>query len=307
MRRSTIGSSAIILIALGFALSACTKQSSQDTTTVTASSTTSSPDALSTAGVAPSATDSAAIAAASPAEIAAASPASVAVASPGAAPNAAAMSRVKFTDIKGVDGETAIKELAALGVFDSSSGRFRPHDPLRRALYVEWLVKANNIYVGATNNPSLRIRLAEPGATPTFVDVGPSLAEFKYIQGMADAGLLQGYDKTHFKPNKLLSREELLAILIQRNMNGNAGNDYTKISLDDLVGYISDAAQLSKVYRALINEDHWNQGNIARIFGTIKVLHPQQNATREEAAVALEQFTGLFGRGTALSAKDALK
>jgi hypothetical protein len=216
------------------------------------------------------------------------------------------MSQVTFTDIKGVDGETAIKELAALGVFDRSSGQFHPHDPISRALYVEWLVKANNIYVGATNNPSLRIRLAEPGATPTFVDVGPSLADFKYIQGMADAGLLDGYDKTHFKPNKLLSREELLAILVKRNMNGNAGTDYTKISVDDLVGYISDAAQVSKVYRGLLNEDHWNQGNVARIFGTIKVLHPRQNATREEAAVALESFTGLFGRGTKLSAKDAL-
>jgi hypothetical protein len=54
------------------------------------------------------------------------------------------------------------------------------------------------------------------------------------------------------------------------------------------------------------NEDHWNQGNVARIFGSIKVLHPRQNATREEAAVALESFTGLFGRGTKLSAKDAL-
>lgn len=305
MYRSTVGSGAVILIALGFALSACTKQSSQDTTTVAASST-SSPDSLSTAGVAPSATDSAAIAAASPVSVAVASPVSVAVASPGAAPSAAAMSQVTFTDIKGVDGEMAIKELAALGVFDSSSGQFHPHDPIPRSLYVEWLVKANNIYVGATNNPSLRIRLAEPGATPTFVDVGPSLAEFKYIQGMADAGLLDGYDKTHFKPHKLLSREELLAILVKRNMNGNAGTDYTKISVDDLVGYISDAAQISKVYRGLINEDHWNQGNVARIFGAIKVLHPRQNATREEAAVALETFTGLFGRGTKLSAKDAL-
>lgn len=194
-------------------------------------------------------------------------------------------SPVSFTDISGVEGESAIRALGQLGVLDSTSGTFGPHDPIKRRDYIRWLVKANNVYF--KEGPS-RIRLAETSAA-TFVDVPSNDPDYKYIQGMADTGYLVGYDKTHFKPDKLLSREEMLAILISRDTRG-------KYSLNSGPPDFSDGMQVSKVYRAYLNADSnaWNgsAGQINRIYGAAKALHPLANATRADAALAISVIEG---------------
>lgn len=272
-RRTAPALSCVALVSV-LALCACSgeKASSSDTATI-------APTSTETASAAPL---SAAIATA---------------ANPTASPTPdAQLAKVAFSDIKGIDGETAIKQLGALAVLETASGKFRPNDPISRAQYIRWLVKANNIYAGILAAPAVRIRLAEK-STPAFVDVPRSSPDFKYIQGMADAGLLVGYDKTHFRPDKHLSREELIAILVQRDLNGQPGTD-PKTMTSPPSDYISDGASVSKAYWGLFHDDRWSyasgsNGNIPRIFGTIKTLHPQQDATREEAAVALQQISSM--------------
>jgi hypothetical protein len=197
---------------------------------------------------------------------------------------------VTFTDIVGIEAEPSIRALAQLGVLDSTSGTFKPLDSIKRRDYIRWLVKANNVYFkGAAN----RIRLAE-GKTSTFVDIPASDPDFKYIQGMADTGYLVGYDKTHFKPDQNLSREEMLTILISRDTGG-------KRSLNEGPPAFSDGDKVSKVYRAYINADSndWNPspGQISRIYGAIKTLRPLDDATRGDAAIALS----LIDRTSALT------
>ncbi len=196
-----------------------------------------------------------------------------------------ALATVTFTDISGVEGESAIRALGQLGVLDSTTGEFRPHDPIKRRDYIRWLVKANNVYF---KQGASRIRLAETAAA-TFVDVPPTDPDYKYIQGMADTEYLVGYDKTHFKPDKLLSREEMLAILISRDTRG-------QYSMNTGPPSFSDGDQVSKVYRKYINADfnEWNgsKGQTSRIYGAVKTLHPLANATRADAALAVDVIEG---------------
>ena len=263
-------------VSFGFALAFVTIGCAQHADTGTAQSTAT-----------PAATASAA--ASTAAAVATVAPA--AVTSPMAAAPAPTVSptpawpAVTFTDIAGIDAEPAIRALGQLGVLDSTSGAFRPNDSIKRRDYIRWLVKANNVYFKGTGN---RIRLAE-GKKATFVDVPPSDPDFKYIQGMADTGYLVGYDTKHFKPDKNLSREEMIVILISRDTGG-------KYSLGTGPPGYSDGDQVSTKYRAYINADSndWNPspGQIARIYGNIKTLRPLDDATRGDAAIAVSVIGG---------------
>jgi len=203
---------------------------------------------------------------------------------------------VTYTDIAGTFGETAIRQVAELGVFGNPSGTFRPHDPVTRAQFVEWLVRTNNIYM--PNNQAKMIRPAETAVGGAFVDVPPSLPAYRYLQGMADAGYVIGVDKTHFVPNRDLTREELIAILVSRDQNGHAGTVLTKPD-----GAFVDAAQLSKPYWGAFHDDDWDMSmnsrfNRARIFGSVKTFHPQRPVTREEVAIALQEIDGATAGST---------
>jgi len=265
------------------ALAACSKGSQTSGTTTTESAT------VAPAAVATATTDS-------PTPVAV--PSAVAVV-PSASPTAAALASVTFTDISGVDGADAIRQLAFLGVLDSTSGQFRPHDPLTRADYVRWLVKANNAYFAS--QPAKRIRLAETSA-PSFVDVPAGQADYRYIQGMSDAGYVIGVDKTHFAPARNLTREELVAILISRD-NGGAAMPASKPPSawnyssggGSLPVDLVDRDKVSKPYWPAfqVNDGYGNSyavGVLHRVYGTVKVFHPQQLATRADAAIALQEI-----------------
>ncbi|HEX5275272.1 MAG TPA: S-layer homology domain-containing protein [Candidatus Rubrimentiphilum sp.] len=268
-------------------LAACSggQQSSSSSTTTTQASPAVSP---------------AVTAAASPAAAAAsttpATPAVVATATGTPSPTAA----VRYTDIGGIFAENAIKQEAALGAFGKNTGgKFNPYGTVRRAEYVRWLVTLNNVYY--SNQPDKQIRLAEANSDQTFVDVPKSNPDFKYIQGMANSGFLVGIDKNHFAPDRSLTREEMIAILISRDANSaglpkagppsgwNYNNDYTH-SVD-----FTDRDKISKPYWGAFQLNNGGGGDYAedevkRIYGNTKIFYPQKPVTRAEAALALQKI-----------------
>jgi hypothetical protein len=195
---------------------------------------------------------------------------------------AVAVKQVTFTDIKGDFGQQAIQDEAALGILDSTSGAFKPNAPITRAQFIRWLVKADNIYF--KDAVSKQIRLARTGPA-LFVDVPVSNPDFQYIQGLANAGYVIGIDKTHFAPNRPLTREELLAIKAPVDEGGNI-KPYPGIEL--YLNY-SDLHKINPQYMTAIHEDDSvrTTRNIARIWGTLKGLSPKKQVTRSEAAIAI--------------------
>jgi hypothetical protein len=233
-----------------------------------------------TASASPQTSPQAASAASPAASSAAAAP------SPSASP-AVPTQAVSFTDISGDFGEQAIKDEAALGIFDSASGQFKPNASITRAQYVTWLVRANNIYEKDT--ASKLIRLAQSGPAQ-FSDVPVSDPNFKYIQGLANAGYVIGVDKTHFAPNRLLTREEMLAIKAPLD----EGSDIKPSGTEefDLKGRFSDYSQINPRYYAAIDEDRSvrTTQNVVRVWGSIKALQPKKAVTRSEAAIDISEI-----------------
>ncbi|GAC1390943.1 MAG: hypothetical protein NVSMB31_08100 [Vulcanimicrobiaceae bacterium] len=189
---------------------------------------------------------------------------------------------VAFTDIAGIYAEPAIRSLGKLGVFESTSGAFRPHEPIKRREYLRWLVKTNNAYNKDDN--AKFVRLAETGPA-SFVDVGMDDPDYKYIQGMANAGFVIGIDKNHFAPDRLLTREELLAITVSADLGG-AASDYTSPIERSINLNVSDLADINPKYSNPLGQR--DAGVVMhRAFGNIKALKPKQQVTRGEAALAL--------------------
>lgn len=210
---------------------------------------------------------------------------------------------VTFTDISGTYAETAIKQEAALGIFGAKSGKFNPYAPVSRAEYVRWLVLANNIYF--KDNAGKQIRLAEPDSDQTFVDVPRTNPDFKYIQGMANSGFLIGIDVRHFAPSRMLTREEMIAILTSRDNEGaplpKAGPPST---WNNMPVPLADRDKISKPYWGAFQTNNGGGGSLAmdlvnRIFGNTKIFSPQRTVTRGQAAVAIQVIGIRFDQRTA--------
>jgi hypothetical protein len=263
-------------------LSACAKTTTTDTAaSASPAPSVASPGTASSASVAVAAGPSS-LPATAPSIAATTAPATMATAAPAsAAPTTPAQKTITFSDISGTLAQKQIIELAQLNVIDPTSGAFRPHDPITRGDYVRWLVRANNVYFASDR----QIRLPETAGNQTFVDVPPGNPNYKYIQGMADAGLVIGIDAKHFAPDRLLTREELIAIYEGRWSNGGNYSHIAQISEAQL-GF-KDDSQIAHQYWDAFNNDHWNGGNLQRIFGIVGMFHPRQHVTREEAVISV--------------------
>ncbi len=202
---------------------------------------------------------------------------------------AASPALVKFEDIKGVGGEKEITQLAKLGVFDTTSGKFNPKKPITRAEFVRWLVRANNAIFAEF--PDRMVPLPETKKA-TFLDVPPTHRDFPYIQAMADAGFVTGLDGKTFKPNENLTREEMLAIKVALDRRNAINND-----TGSPPGGWTDSAQISKKYWPAVHTESMVQGNtnVTRIFGQVKTFQPQAPVTRAEAALGASAIADSFG------------
>jgi len=92
--------------------------------------------------------------------------------------------------------------LAGFGVVDGTNHvHYEPNRPITRAELTKILVKALNLPVDETET--------------TFVDV-PAIAWYAgYTTAAARAGLVKGYEDGSFRPDRLVSREELAVVLVR--------------------------------------------------------------------------------------------
>lgn len=183
-----------------------------------------------------------------------------------------------FSDIGGVFGEKEIKDLAKLGVFQDISGTFKPTEPVTRAEFVCWLVRANN----AMKPKSELIRLSEPGTASSFKDLQPSYKYFAYIQGMNDAGWSVGYPDKTFKPEKALTREEMIGIKVPLDHGSGAYTGYEK--------KWTDGDKISSNFKESMSDEAFGDPNWGRVFGNTKSCLPQKSVSRAEAALCIWQI-----------------
>jgi S-layer homology domain len=262
----------VTLLALCFALTACSRSENSNGTAEASAS----PEASASASETAPESTSTALESASPAP-------------------AVQATTVAYTDLSGTFGQKQITDLAALGVFGPPTGTFNPNGSITRADFVKWLVQANNAIFA--NDPDKVIRKSQVTKS-AYPDVAPSHPDFAYIQGMYDAGFAIGFPDKTFKPDAPLTREQMIAI---KEAVDRGGVDKYYVSFwDSTTPDWKDKAQINKQFRGAIGEDSGLDrqavaqaqqqlviGNVPRTFGAIAMLRPQQPVTRGEAALIL--------------------
>ncbi|AFY46671.1 putative S-layer protein [Nostoc sp. PCC 7524] len=195
-----------------------------------------------------------------------------------------------FTDISGVYGEKEIKQLAELGVLKNTSSEFQPQAPVTRGQFVAWLVKTYN---ELHREP---IRLPQNNSS-AFPDVSSSHPHFTFIQAAHNAGFLAGFDDGNFRPDDILTREQM--IVLKTNFDSNPRLRNYPNALRDYRNFIgktrgfTDTDQISDRYVPFIAFDLGNAAsgrNFARVYGRTRIYAPKKAVTRAEAAVILSRF-----------------
>ncbi|MEA5571775.1 S-layer homology domain-containing protein [Calothrix sp. UHCC 0171] len=192
-----------------------------------------------------------------------------------------------FTDITGVSGEKEIRQLAELGVLETTSGQFQPQAAITRSQFVTWLVKTYN---QLHKQP---IRLSE-NPTSAFPDVSNSHPHFTFIQSAHNAGFLAGFDDGNFRPDDILTREQMIALktTLDSSINSSRSSDALRNFIGKTKGF-TDVGQISEKYLPYIAFDLGNAAsgrNFARVYGTTRIYAPQKAVTRAEAAILLSRF-----------------
>ncbi|MGV8121559.1 MAG: S-layer homology domain-containing protein [Candidatus Xenobiia bacterium LiM19] len=207
-------------------------------------------------------------------------------------------SDISYTDISESTFRLQIIGLARMGIFNKVTGEFRPDEPISRSEYIRWLVRTNNVFFPTETGNFIKV--AQSGDS-TFRDVTPENPDWKWIQGMANAGYIIGYDEVNFKPEKEISREEMMAIRCGLEYNITL-KDIERIEKNlaiykkDLEERFNDASKIERKYVAAYFKDMDSSFLIFRsAFGTTRILLPQKKLTREEAVSTMWTIRGEKG------------
>jgi hypothetical protein len=168
--------------------------------------------------------------------------------------------KVELTDIKGQWAEKTIDTFVKLHVIAGyGDGTFHPNGNITRAEFASIISRVFDISGSAGNSVALN-------------DVGSHWAK-DAIEKLASAGVLSGYGDGTFKPDKTISREEMVVILSRIVNLGKVNKDASK-------GHFTDNASASS-YATNEIKDAAEAGIInGKNDGA---FDPKGNATRGEA------------------------
>ncbi len=181
-----------------------------------------------------------------------------------------------FTDLEGYSwARTAIENLCGNGIINGmGDSRFAPGEPLTRAQFAKMII----IALGETT---------QKGSVPAFKDIKTTDWHFPYVQKAAELGLLKGYPDGNFRPDQSLSREEMLAIMVQSMGVEIATEDIPAELLRPLAceNRISDWARPYAAYAE--NLGILEHGHMALETGSGLFFNAREQASRAEAAMTL--------------------
>ncbi|BBC22258.1 DUF1565 domain-containing protein [Pseudanabaena sp. ABRG5-3] len=177
-------------------------------------------------------------------------------------------------------GQTFIQELASRNIIKGfPDGSFRPNDPVTRAQFAAILSQA-------MNKPATRSNVA-------FADVASNFWAAAAIQKAYATGFMSGYSITTFRPNENISRVQILVSLA----NG-LGYSPTK-STDSTLQVYSDANTIPAYARNSVAAATENRMVVN--YPNLKILNPNQTATRAEVAAFIYQSLVRSGQIQAIS------
>jgi parallel beta-helix repeat protein len=189
--------------------------------------------------------------------------------------------QVAFKDVpNNYWAQTFIQELASRNIIKGfPDGSFRPNDPVTRAQFAALLSQAMN--------------KATVRSSANFTDVASNYWAATAIQKAYTTGFMSGYSATTFRPNENISRVQILVSLA----NG-LGYAPTK-PIDTTLQSYSDANTIPAYARNSVGAATENRMVVN--YPNLKILNPNQPATRAEVAAFIYQALVRSGQLKAIS------
>lgn len=157
--------------------------------------------------------------------------------------------------------DDVLKMVSLRVVTGFEDGTFRPDQPVTRAQFTTMLARAMGL---------------QPSSTlPPFSDEIPSWAA-GYVSVAVSAGLVTGYDDGTFRPDELITRQEL-AVMVSRALNGTGSAALNFTDADEIAEWARDAVAQAVAAGIVTGFDD----------GTFR---PNATATRAQAAVMLSRL-----------------
>ncbi|MCL0081413.1 S-layer homology domain-containing protein, partial [Peptococcaceae bacterium] len=183
-----------------------------------------------------------------------------------------------FTDITGHWAQDDIKTMFELGLVKGvSATEFAPDQTVTRAEFATLLVRATGV--------------ATAGVTGKFTDVPPGVWYFEVVNAAAAAGLVGGYGDNIFKPDELITREQMASMVTRALVYKGQGVTLTSPEVNNRLAPFKDRHEIAGWARQSVAEavaSNIISGRAATVFA------PQANATRGEGAVMILRMYNQF-------------
>jgi 2',3'-cyclic-nucleotide 2'-phosphodiesterase (5'-nucleotidase family) len=165
-------------------------------------------------------------------------------------------------DMKSTDfGFEAAQEIVARNIVPLEDGKFYPQAKVTRAEAAAWLTNA--------------LMLKAPENVNVFADVDESHPYAEAIAAVKDAGIFNGYADGTFRPDQVLTREQMATILVRA----------FKLQKKDMPVKLSDLGHVSASHKA--NVEILFQNGITK--GSNGKFNPHKQTTRVQFAVFLQR------------------
>jgi hypothetical protein len=232
---------------------------------------------------------------------------------PTPSPDNSPISALDFEDLTTIPEsfQIYIQDLNQLGIFTELDGiennQFKPNEMIKKRDFVRWLVQTNNSIYETENTK--KIRLDSPFSELAFRDIPPSDPDFKFIQALAETGIipspLTGENNPDlFYPDRPLTREELILWKVPFDLRQALPKADLKV-IGETWGFQDKDKINPQVFNALYADfENQKYSNIRRIFGYTTLFQPQKTVTRAEAVASLWYF-GTENEG--ISVKNVLE
>ncbi len=184
----------------------------------------------------------------------------------------------KLKDVGGHWAEEPIVLLTSLEILEASETYFSPDTPITRLEFGKALANAITSIEPATRAEI--IRRARPGNEKLFYDIDSDHADYNHIAFLKERGIMAG-ETGFFKPDRTVTREEVLAILI---------NTLGLENLAPMPPYATMYTDDSQV-AAWAKDQVYVAGEIGLVSGYADgSIRPKSEMTRAEAAALLVKF-----------------
>jgi hypothetical protein len=183
-----------------------------------------------------------------------------------------------FADISGHWAKLDIELLANKLVIDGvTSTTFEPERSITRAEFAALVVRALGLSTNSVGS--------------TFKDVALDAWYAGVVNAAANAGIINGYEDSTFRPDRQINREELSAMVVRALKFAGVQNDLSPATQAQVLSTFKDANQLT-----------WGKSEVAMAIDagiingmTPDTLAPRDNATRAQSATMLKRLLNKAG------------